>query len=117
MLLYEAQLAQPVIEFHECQVTWLVVGMQLHNPLIGVDRLGDVIVDGAKLSLSIRALRTGPRRLPQNMAECHGHLSNKAEKMNALYRTLNYDIPRSEFCCRLGSEFVEAGGFTPRYAA
>ncbi|WP_342478624.1 hypothetical protein NYE24_10530 [Paenibacillus sp. FSL H7-0350] len=51
------------------------------------------------------------------MAECHGHLSNKAEKMNALYRTLNYDIPRSEFCCRLGSEFVEAGEFTPRYAA
>ncbi|MEK4850804.1 glycosyltransferase [Paenibacillus sp. FSL H7-0756] len=45
------------------------------------------------------------------MAECHGHLKNKEEKRKALYRTLNYDIPRSEFCCRLGEEFLQDGDY------
>lgn len=45
------------------------------------------------------------------MAECYERLENKKGKLQALYRTLNYDIPRSEFCCRLGFELMDQGRF------
>lgn len=45
------------------------------------------------------------------MGECYDRLENKKGKLEALYRTLNYDIPRSEFCCRLGFELMEQGRF------
>ncbi|MBW7456841.1 glycosyltransferase [Paenibacillus sepulcri] len=39
------------------------------------------------------------------LAECRERLGDKQMQFAALCRTLQYDIPRSEFCCRLGSYF------------
>lgn len=40
------------------------------------------------------------------MAECHERLGNRTGKLRALWETLRYDVPRSEFCCRIGSDFL-----------
>ncbi|WP_163100505.1 glycosyltransferase family 2 protein [Peribacillus alkalitolerans] len=40
-----------------------------------------------------------------NLADCHAHRGEKEEEMDALLKTLAYDVPRPESSCRLGDLF------------
>lgn len=42
-----------------------------------------------------------------SLAECYAHLCEREQRMLALLRSLEYDLPRAEVCCRLGALFVE----------
>ncbi|MEF2248476.1 MULTISPECIES: glycosyltransferase [unclassified Paenibacillus] len=42
-------------------------------------------------------------------AFCYGQLMQREKQMQALFRTLVYDLPRAEFCCQLGNVFMESG--------
>ncbi|MFF2018666.1 glycosyltransferase [Paenibacillus sp. NPDC058177] len=41
------------------------------------------------------------------LAECYGQLGDKEKEFQALCKTLQYDAPRAEFCCRIGAFFLE----------
>lgn len=41
------------------------------------------------------------------LSECYGRLKQPSEQMLALLRTLNYDAPRADFCCKFGALFIE----------
>ncbi|RJE86679.1 glycosyltransferase [Paenibacillus sp. 1011MAR3C5] len=40
-------------------------------------------------------------------ADCYGRLGQPDGQISSLLRTLNYDVPRAEFCCQLGAVFLE----------
>lgn len=40
-------------------------------------------------------------------ADCFGRLRQSGRQIASLLRTLSYDVPRAEFCCRLGAVFLE----------
>ncbi|MBH5316735.1 glycosyltransferase family 2 protein [Paenibacillus sp. GSMTC-2017] len=44
-------------------------------------------------------------------ADCYGRLEEKNKQITSLLRTLSYDTPRAEFCCQLGSVFIEQKRF------
>lgn len=41
------------------------------------------------------------------MANCYERLGDRAQKRYALWETLRFGIPQSEFCCQLGKDFME----------
>ncbi|MEG0439347.1 MAG: glycosyltransferase family 2 protein [Solibacillus sp.] len=41
------------------------------------------------------------------LADCYTHLNEKENKLSAILRSFEYDIPRPEACCRLGFHFME----------
>lgn len=45
------------------------------------------------------------------MAECHARLGHSKERITALTETLQFDIPRSEFCCQMGGVLLEEGKY------
>ena len=45
------------------------------------------------------------------LADCYHHLSQKDKEIASVLRSLSYDSPRAEFCCRLGYHFLEAGDY------
>lgn len=47
------------------------------------------------------------------LAECLDRLGDKEGAFTAVTRTLQYDSPRAEFCCRLGAWHVEMGQYHP----
>ncbi|MEK5029241.1 tetratricopeptide repeat-containing glycosyltransferase family 2 protein [Paenibacillus sp. FSL M7-1046] len=47
------------------------------------------------------------------LAECRERLGDKEGAFQSLCRTLQYDTPRAEFCCRLGAWHVEKGQLLP----
>lgn len=47
------------------------------------------------------------------LAECRERLGDKEAAFTAITRTLQYDSPRAEFCCRLGTWHVEKGQLHP----
>ncbi|OPH57491.1 glycosyltransferase [Paenibacillus ferrarius] len=42
-----------------------------------------------------------------HLAECYSHKGLRDEQLTALFRTLEYDLPRADTCCRIGSIFLE----------
>ncbi|MFD0587896.1 glycosyltransferase [Paenibacillus sp. GCM10027627] len=40
-------------------------------------------------------------------ADCYGRTIQPEKQIASLLRTLSYDLPRAEFCCQLGSVFIE----------
>ncbi|WP_214481045.1 glycosyltransferase family 2 protein [Bacillus sp. SM2101] len=46
-----------------------------------------------------------------NLADCYIHFGDKDEELNALLKSLKYDYPRPEICCRLGSYFMEKNAY------
>lgn len=47
------------------------------------------------------------------LAECRERLGDKDGAFEALCRSLQYDKPRSEFCCRIGALLLEKGQLQP----
>lgn len=47
------------------------------------------------------------------LAECRERSGDREGAFEALCRTLQYDKPRAEFCCRLGAWHVERGQYLP----
>jgi len=43
------------------------------------------------------------------LADCYGAVKDKAGQLKALLRSLEFDKPRAEVCCRLGWLFMESG--------
>lgn len=41
------------------------------------------------------------------LADCYHHLGQKEKEISSVLKTLSFDSPRSEFCCRLGYHFLE----------
>lgn len=41
------------------------------------------------------------------LADCYGRLEQPEEQKLALLRSLNYDAPRADFCCKFGNFFIE----------
>lgn len=41
------------------------------------------------------------------IADCYSHKGDKDMEMKALLEALEYDIPRSDFCCRIAYRFIE----------
>lgn len=41
------------------------------------------------------------------MADCYEHLGEPKKQRQALLKTLEYDKPRAEFCCRMGSMYMK----------
>ncbi|MFC3748167.1 glycosyltransferase [Paenibacillus sp. GCM10012306] len=41
------------------------------------------------------------------LAGCYGQLGDTEKEFQALCKTLQYDAPRAEFCCRIGAFFLE----------
>lgn len=64
-----------------------------------------------------RFLATGQGWIEDNFqaclkgAECWGRLGDKMQEFQWLCRTLIYDKPRAEFCCRLGAHLFEQGKY------
>ncbi len=46
-----------------------------------------------------------------DLAACYRLLQNDGMGIGALYRSFNYDLPRAEICCEIGSYFVESGRY------
>jgi tetratricopeptide (TPR) repeat protein len=44
----------------------------------------------------------------QKMAECYEQLNQSDKQLQALFRTMCYDLPRAETCCRIGAFFFNA---------
>jgi glycosyltransferase involved in cell wall biosynthesis len=44
-------------------------------------------------------------RACMNLADCHAHIGEKDEEMEALLKSLSFDAPRPEPCCRIGDIF------------
>jgi glycosyltransferase involved in cell wall biosynthesis len=44
----------------------------------------------------------------QKMAECYEQLNQSDKKLPALFRTMSYDLPRAETCCRIGAFFFNS---------
>ncbi len=42
------------------------------------------------------------------IADCYGHLKQPKEQIATTLRTLTYDVPRPETCCRIGYYFMQA---------
>ena len=40
------------------------------------------------------------------LADCFSFLNNDQNKLKYIYKSFEYDIPRAEFCCRLGYHFL-----------
>lgn len=45
------------------------------------------------------------------MADCYYHLGDREKEREFIFKSFEYDIPRSEFCCRLGYFFLEKSQF------
>src|SRR5690625_257155 len=41
------------------------------------------------------------------LVDCYHHLGQKDKEVASVLRSLSYDSPRAEFCCRLGYHFLE----------
>ena len=41
------------------------------------------------------------------MAQCYEKEGNRAASLQALLRSLEYDVPRAEICCDIGKHFME----------
>lgn len=41
------------------------------------------------------------------LADCYHHLGDKENEIVSILRSLSYDSPRAEFCCRLGYHFLQ----------
>lgn len=46
-----------------------------------------------------------------NMANCYAHLGEKDNELVSLFKTFNFDEPRSESCCRIGDIFQSRKDF------
>lgn len=46
------------------------------------------------------------------LADCYYHLGDRAKEREFIFKSFEYDIPRSEFCCRLGYFFLEKSQFS-----
>jgi glycosyltransferase involved in cell wall biosynthesis len=44
----------------------------------------------------------------QKMSECYERLKQRDKQLQALLRTMSYDLPRAETCCRIGAFFFNA---------
>jgi glycosyltransferase involved in cell wall biosynthesis len=44
----------------------------------------------------------------QKVAECYEHLNQSDKHLQALFRTMSYDLPRAETCCQIGAFFFNA---------
>lgn len=42
------------------------------------------------------------------MAECCGRLGEREKQLQYLFRTMEYDLPRAEACCRIGEYFLNS---------
>lgn len=47
------------------------------------------------------------------LAACYGRLEQPEQQKLALLRSLNYDAPRADFCCKLGNLFIEQQLYKP----
>lgn len=45
------------------------------------------------------------------LADCQKHLGDPEKEFQAFCKTLQYDLPRAEFCCQAGAYFVEKGQY------
>ncbi|WP_345788545.1 glycosyltransferase family 2 protein [Desulfosporosinus hippei] len=46
------------------------------------------------------------------LADCYHYLENRKKEREYIFRSMEYDTPRSEFCCRLGYYFLEKSQFS-----
>lgn len=46
------------------------------------------------------------------LADCYYHLGEREKEREFIFKSLQYDLPRPEFCCRLGYYFLENSQFT-----
>ncbi|MDF2962303.1 MAG: glycosyl transferase, partial [Paenibacillus sp.] len=45
------------------------------------------------------------------LADCYYQLGNKEKELACTFKSFEYDVPRPEFCCRLGYHFLEQAEF------
>lgn len=43
----------------------------------------------------------------QIMAKCYEKMGEGSASLQALFRSLEYDVPRAEICCEIGRYFME----------
>lgn len=46
------------------------------------------------------------------LADCFSSLGDEQQKLKYIYRSFEYDTPRSDFCCRLGYHFLNSQRYT-----
>lgn len=46
------------------------------------------------------------------LAECYGQMKEPEKQLRALLSTFEYDLPRAEVCCKLGSFYIEIKDYT-----
>ena len=46
------------------------------------------------------------------LADCYHYLENRTKEREYIFKSMEYDTPRPEFCCRLGYYFVEKSQFS-----
>lgn len=46
------------------------------------------------------------------LADCYYHLGDRKKEREFIFKSFEYDTPRSEFCCRLGYYFLEISQFS-----
>ncbi len=44
-------------------------------------------------------------------ASCHYHLGQDESALNALLRSMSFDLPRAELCCDIGRHFLDRGNY------
>jgi glycosyltransferase involved in cell wall biosynthesis len=47
------------------------------------------------------------------LADCYHHLGDYEKELDSVLRSLRYDLPRPEYCCRLGYYFLSRGEYQP----
>ncbi len=45
-------------------------------------------------------------------ANCYNHLDKEQSALNALLRSMSYDMPRAEICCEIGKYFLDHGNYS-----
>lgn len=45
-------------------------------------------------------------------ANCYNHLEKEQSALNALLRSMSYDMPRAEICCEIGKYFLDHGNYS-----
>jgi glycosyltransferase involved in cell wall biosynthesis len=46
------------------------------------------------------------------LADCYYHLGDRVKEREYVFKSFEYDVPRSEFCCRLAYQFLEKNEYT-----
>lgn len=46
------------------------------------------------------------------LADCYRSIENREKEREFIFKSMEYDTPRPEFCCRLGYYFIEKGQFS-----